>query len=139
MILRLPKWAQAKFREHLKKLEHQGQIMPSFKDVVNFLNDRADVANYPFFSISSAETKPPSSKRHDANDHRFATLTAEGEKEDSEIINLAVKTDRKKGVQFPMSTWSNRRLVSSIGRAPDCCAGGRRFEARTGPTLRVLK
>jgi len=38
MILRLPKWAQAKYREHVKKLEHQGQIMPSFKDVVNFLN-----------------------------------------------------------------------------------------------------
>ena len=53
MILRLPRWAQAKFREHLKKLEHQRQIMPSFKDVVNFLNDRADVAKHPFFSSSS--------------------------------------------------------------------------------------
>ena len=27
---------------------------------------------------------------------------------------------------------SNRRLVSSIGRAPDCCAGGREFN--TGRT-----
>ena len=99
MILRLPKWAQAKFREHLKKLEHQGQIMPSFKDVVDFLNDRADVANHPFFSSSSTETKPPNFKRHDANDHRFTTLTTKGQKEDSlnNTINLAVKTDRKKG------------------------------------------
>ena len=34
---------------------------------------------------------------------------------------------------------SNRRLVSSVGRAPVCCAGGRGFEPQTGPTLRVLK
>ena len=33
----------------------------------------------------------------------------------------------------------NRRLVSSVGRAPDCSAGGRGFEPQTGPTLRVLK
>ena len=32
-----------------------------------------------------------------------------------------------------------RRLVSSVGRAPDCSAGGRGFEPQTGPTLRVLK
>ena len=32
-----------------------------------------------------------------------------------------------------------RRLVSSVGRAPVGCAGGRWFEAQTGPTLRVLK
>ena len=109
MILRLPKWAQAKFREHLKKLEHQGQIMPSFKDVVDFLNDRADVANHPFFSSSSTETKPPSFKRHDANDHRLTTLTTEGLKEDSlnSTINLAVKTDRRKGLQCPMCTRSH--------------------------------
>ena len=30
-------------------------------------------------------------------------------------------------------------LVSSVGRAPDCSAGGRGFEPQTGPTLRVLK
>ena len=109
MILRLPKWTQAKFREHLKKLEHQGQIMPSFKDVVDFLNDHADVANHPFFSSSSTETKPPSFKRHDANDHRLTTLTTEGLKEDSlnSTINLAVKTDRRKGLQCPMCTQSH--------------------------------
>ena len=33
----------------------------------------------------------------------------------------------------------HRRLVSSVGRAPVCCAGGRGFEPQTGPTLRVLK
>ena len=31
------------------------------------------------------------------------------------------------------------QLVSSVGRAPVCCAGGRWFEPQTGPTLRVLK
>ena len=25
--------------EHLKNLEHQGRVMPTFKDVVNFLKD----------------------------------------------------------------------------------------------------
>ena len=33
----------------------------------------------------------------------------------------------------------HRRLVSSVGRAPVCCVGGRGFEPQTGPTLRVLK
>ena len=33
----------------------------------------------------------------------------------------------------------NRRLVSSVGRAPDCCAEGLGFEPQTGLTLRVLK
>ena len=108
MVLRLPKWAQAKFREHLK-LKHQGQIMPSFNDVVNFLNDRADVANHPFFSSSSTETKCPSSKRHDANDHRFATLTTEGHAEDTQnsTSTFTVKTDRKRGVHCPMCTRSH--------------------------------
>ena len=32
-----------------------------------------------------------------------------------------------------------RRLVSSVGRAPDYSAGGRGFEPQTGPTLTVLK
>ena len=81
--------------------------MPSFRDVVNFLNDCADVANHPFFSSSSAETKPPSSKRHDANHHRFTRLTTEGQKRDSENSNLAVTTDHKKGVLCPMCTRSH--------------------------------
>ena len=101
MILRLPKWAQAKFREHLKKLEHQGRIMPIFKDVVNFLNDRADVANHPFFSSSSTETKPTNSKRPNTNDQtspfKFTTLTTEGAKKDSEDSNPEVSKDRKTG------------------------------------------
>ena len=37
MILRLRKWAQTKFRAHLKNLERQGRVIPTFKDVVNFL------------------------------------------------------------------------------------------------------
>ena len=57
MILRLPKWAQTKFREHLKNLECEGRVMPTYKDVVNFLNDRADVANHPFFSNPVSELK----------------------------------------------------------------------------------
>ena len=101
MILRLPKWAQAKFREHLKKLEHQGRIMPTFKDVVNFLNDRADVANHPFFSSSSTERKPTNSKRPNTNDQtspfKFTTLTTEGAKKDSEDSNPEVSKDRKTG------------------------------------------
>ena len=39
----------------------------------------------------------------------------------------------------PPNLWKNekknRRLVSSVGRAPDC----RGFETQAGPTLRVLK
>ena len=34
VILRLPRWAEAKFQEHLKRHERQGQIMPAFKDIV---------------------------------------------------------------------------------------------------------
>ena len=40
----------------------------------------------------------------------------------------------------PMSRYMyNHRLVSSVGRAPVCCAEGRGFEPQTAPTLRVLK
>ena len=52
---------------------------------------------------------------------------------------------RAKGITPDKTTWreepaqSRHRLVSSVGRAPVCCAGGRRFEPQTGPTLRVLK
>ena len=62
MILRLPKWAQTKFREYLKNLERQGRVMPTLKDVVNFLNDRTEVANHPFFSNPVSEVKTPNSK-----------------------------------------------------------------------------
>ena len=33
----------------------------------------------------------------------------------------------------------NSRLISSVGRALDCCAGGQGFKTQTGPTLRVFK
>ena len=32
-----------------------------------------------------------------------------------------------------------RCLVSSVGRAPVCCAGGRGFEPQTGPTLKITE
>ena len=38
-----------------------------------------------------------------------------------------------------VSVWSNHHLVSSVGTAPVCCAGGQGFKPQTGPTLRVLK
>ena len=50
MILRLPRWAQGKFAEYLKKIERDGATMPTFRNIVEFLKDRADVANHPFFS-----------------------------------------------------------------------------------------
>ena len=31
-----------------------------------------------------------------------------------------------------VAPYKNRRLVSSVGRAPVCCAGGREFEPQTG-------
>ena len=55
LISRLPKWMQSKFVEHLSKLERKGQTLPSFKGVVEFLRDRADIVNHPFLSRSSSE------------------------------------------------------------------------------------
>jgi len=49
----LPKWMQAKFAERLKRLESEGHAMPTFKDVVDFLNERAFVLNHPSFSAGS--------------------------------------------------------------------------------------
>ena len=46
---------------------------------------------------------------------------------------------KKKKKSYLFSSFSLLRLVSSVGRAPDCSAGGRGFEPQTGPTLRVLK
>ena len=59
VILRLPRWLQDRFREHLVKLQKQGIIMPTFLDVVKFLNDRAEVANHPFFTQNSYESRLP--------------------------------------------------------------------------------
>ena len=55
VIKRLPKWMQAKFAERLKRLESEGRAMPTFKDVVDFLKERAFVLNYPFFSAGRCE------------------------------------------------------------------------------------
>ena len=102
MILRLPKWAQTKFREHLKNLERQGRVMPTFKDVVNFLNDRADVANHPFFSNPVSEVKTPNSKTPAP---KFTSLATEGATDQAENVN-AVKSDKKTG-KCPMCTRSH--------------------------------
>ena len=84
VILRLPKWLQDKFREHLKKLQHQGRIIPTFKDIVEFLNDRADLANHPFFTTSH-EVK--SHKRNEDRDkphlRHLTTLTTSTTREAS--------------------------------------------------------
>ena len=55
VIKRLPKGMQAKFAERLKRLESEGHAMPTFKDVVDFLKERAFVLNHPFFSAGSHE------------------------------------------------------------------------------------
>ena len=76
VILKLPKWLQDKFREQFKRLERQGRIMPTFKDVVEFFNDRADLANHPFFispltdvkSFKSPSTEVKSFKRNEDRD-----------------------------------------------------------------------
>jgi hypothetical protein len=56
ILARLPRWMQAKFAEHLKSLESKGQVMPTFKGVVEFLRDRAYVLNHPFFTRIQNET-----------------------------------------------------------------------------------
>ena len=102
MILRLPKWAQTKFREYLKNLERQGRVMPTFKDVVNFLNDRADVANHPFFSNPVSGAKTPNSKTPAP---KFTSLATEGATDQTENVNAA-KRDKKTG-KCPMCTRSH--------------------------------
>ena len=43
------------------------------------------------------------------------------------------------GNSVAMEKWKVEKMVSAVGRASACCAGGRGFEPQTGPTLRVLK
>ena len=93
VILRLPKWLQDKFRERLKKLKRQGRIIPTFKDIVEFLNveflnDQADLANYPFYTTSS-EVK--SHKRNEDRDkphlRHLTTLTTSTTREASRLAS----------------------------------------------------
>ena len=90
VILKLPKWLQDKFREHLKRLECQGRITPTLKDVVEFLNDRADLANHPFFTSPSTEVK--SFKRNEDRDklnlRHLTNLTTGSTKEDSSLERI---------------------------------------------------
>ena len=76
--------------------------MPTFKDVVNFLNDRADVANHPFFSNPVSEVKTPNSKTPAP---KFTSLATEGATDQSENVNAA-KHD-KKTVKYPMCSRSH--------------------------------
>ena len=55
IIQRLPKWAQTRFVETVNK-RRRNQEMPTFKDVVDFLKERAEVMNHPFFSKPQNET-----------------------------------------------------------------------------------
>ena len=50
VIARLPKWMQSKFAEYLKNLERKGHKMPNFKDVVDFLKERAFVLSFSLLS-----------------------------------------------------------------------------------------
>ena len=62
VIMRLSKWMQAKFAERLKHLESEGHMIQTFKDVVDFLKERAFVLNHPFFSSGSGENVSPKVK-----------------------------------------------------------------------------
>lgn len=56
VILRMPRKLQDRFREHPVKLQKPGIIMPTFVDVVSFLNDQAEVANPSFLTQNSHKT-----------------------------------------------------------------------------------
>ena len=75
ILSRLPRGVQGKFVEHLHKLERTGQVMPSFKDVVDFLRDRAHVANHPFLSQSSQSTTKPPIKQPIKPTYKSSTFT----------------------------------------------------------------
>ena len=90
VILKLPKWLEDKFREYLKRLERQGRIMPTFKDVVEFLNDRADLADHPFFIRPSTEAKffKRNEDRDKLNLRHLTNLTTGSTKEDSSLERI---------------------------------------------------
>ena len=71
-------------RLHLKSLECKGQLMPSFRDVVDFLKERAYVLNHPFFSVGLNEApptrvKPTKSKSVTTKASTYVTMTAKQE------------------------------------------------------------
>ena len=65
--------------------------MPTFKDVVNFLNDRADVANHPFFSNPVSEVKTPNSKTPAPKFTSLATKGATDQSKMSMQLNMTRK------------------------------------------------
>ena len=70
--------------------------------------------------------------------HKIGILNGQefsnGEKDS---VNLTLTKYLAGNPRNPNAT--NIRLVSSVGRAPVCCARGRGFELQSGSTLRVLK
>ncbi|XP_068691584.1 uncharacterized protein [Montipora foliosa] len=94
VILRLPRWLQDRFREHLVKLQKQGIIMPTLLDVVKFFNDRAEVANHPFFTENSYETRLPRrpEDRSKLLVHHLTTLT-------TNVSGADVKPDTSKAMR----------------------------------------
>ena len=105
VILKLPKWLQDKFRENLKRLERQGRIMPTFKDVVECLNDLADLANNPFFTSVSTEVK--SFKRNEDRDklnlRHLTNLTTSSTKEDSSLERIKDAKSSKLPLVYPVA------------------------------------
>ncbi|XP_028404013.1 uncharacterized protein LOC114526628 [Dendronephthya gigantea] len=89
MILRLLKWMQSKFAEHLRKSEQCGRVMPTFKDVVDFLRERASVANHQFFSYSSmggkAEGVPSSGGKQHVKGQTILTMNANSKPPGNEV------------------------------------------------------
>ena len=71
----------------------EGAVMPTFKDAVNFLNDRADVVNHPFFSNPVSEMKTLNLKKPVP---KFTSLATEGATDQTEKGNR-VKHDKKTG------------------------------------------
>jgi len=53
------------------------------------------------------------------------------------LAMMAVRSGADKATACEVSELTAAWLAQ-LG-APDCCAGGRRFEPQTGPTVRVLK
>ena len=50
------------WRVHLKKNERDGRAIPAFGNVVDFLKDRDNVANHPFFSKSLEQNREKHTK-----------------------------------------------------------------------------
>ena len=75
------------WRVYLKKNERDGRAIPAFGNVVDFLKDRDNVANHPFFSKSLEQNR----EKHTKNS---------SEKRGSDIMMTNVKNRGKPGDGF---------------------------------------